>query len=272
MSDVTPPAPADNGGSNSQPWYAGITDPDLRGLAELKKWDSPDKALQSYKHLESHMGVPPERLLKLPEKPEDPAWAEIKSKLGFAAPDKPEDYELNVPDGFDQDYARAMAAKAKELGIPKHMLKGLSEHNNDMVKSMLEANEKASAQRQTDAIAALRAEWGGNYEQSMALAQRAEETVMNEVGLTPEAVEAWRDSDPQGYHKLLAYIGSKMGEGRRVDGESQPNPQAMSPEAARAQLKSRMADPDWFSRWEKGGSEERTEWKRLNGILRDSQQ
>ena len=265
----TPPA-GDNGGDGSKPWYAGITDPDLRGLAELKKWDSPDKALQSYKHLESHMGVPPERLLKLPEKPEDPGWAEIKSRLGFAAPETAEEYELPIPEGFNDDYAKAIAAKAKELGIPKHMLRGLSEHNNELVKSILDANEKADAQRQTDALAALRADWGGTFDTTMALAQRAEETVMRETGLSQESVDAWRAADPQGYYKLQAYFGSKMGEGRRIDGESAPTPQAMSPEAARTQLKSRMADPDWFSRWEKGGSEERTEWKRLNGILRDA--
>lgn len=273
MSEVqpnTPPA-GDNGGSN-EPWYAKIADPDLRGLAELKKWDSPDKVLQSYKHLESHMGVPPERLLRLPEKVDDPAWGEIKSKLGFAAPEKPEDYELAVPEGFDQDYAKAVAAKAKELGIPKHMLKGLAEHNNEMVKSALEAAEKADEQRQNDALAALRAEWGGTYEKSMALAQRAEELVMKETGLTPEAAEAWRKADPQGYYKLQAWVGSKLGEGRRVDGNNPPEQTHMSPEAAKVRLKERMADGDWFKRWESGDVEARAEFKRLNGILREAGQ
>lgn len=272
MSDVTPPAPADNGGSTSQPWYAGIADPDLRGLAELKKWDSPDKALQSYKHLESHMGVPPERLLKLPEKPEDPGWADIKAKLGMSAPEKPEDYELSVPEGFSDDYAKTIAQVAKEAGVPKHMLKALQDATNTYSQTALDAAEKASAQRQTDALAALRADWGGTFDTTMALAQRAEATVMQETGLSQESVDAWRSADPQGYYKLQAYFGSKMGEARRIDGGTAPESQAMSPEAARAQLKTRMADPDWFGRWEKGGSEERTEWKRLNGILRDSQQ
>jgi len=262
----------DNGAGN-EPWYAKIADPDLRGLAELKKWDSPDKALQSYKHLESHMGVPPERLLRLPEKPDDPGWGEIKSKLGFAAPEKPEDYELPIPEGFDPDYASKVAAKAKELGIPKHMLKGLAEHNNELVKSALDAAEKADELRQTDALAALRADWGGTYEQTMALAQRAEEAVMKETGLSPESVEAWRKSDPAGYYKLQAYIGSKMGEGRRIDGSSPPEQQGhMSPEAAKVRLKERMADRDWFQRWESGDVEARSEFKRLNGILRESGQ
>lgn len=270
MSDGLGSADGGQAGGNSASWIKDIVDADNRGLVELKKWDTPDKALQSYRHLESMIGAPPERVLKLPEKPDDPGWGDIKAKLGFAAPDTPEAYELEVPEGFDQDYAKAVAAKAKELGIPKHMLKGLAEHNNGLVKAALEAQEKADTQRQADAVAALRLDWGGTYEQTMALAQRAEETVMRETGLSQEAVDAWRSADPQGYYKLQAYIGSKMGEARRIDGGTAPEQQHMSPEAARVRLKERMADGDWFKRWESGDVEARGEWKRLNSILRDA--
>lgn len=119
-------------------------------------------------------------------------------------------------------------------------------------------------------MAALRLDWGGTYEQTMALAQRAEETVMQETGLSQESVDAWRSADPQGYYKLQAYIGSKMGEARRIDGGTAPEQQHMSPEAARVRLKERMADGDWFKRWESGDVEARGEWKRLNSILRDA--
>lgn len=267
----TPPA-GDNGGEGGKPWYAGITDPDLRGLAELKKWDSPDKALQSYKHLESHMGVPPERLLKLPEKLDDPAWGDIKAKLGMAAPEKPEDYELSAPEGFSDDYAKIIAQVAKESGVPKHMLKALQDATNNYSKTAMDALEKAEQQRQTDALAGLRADWGGNYETSMALAQRAEQSVMNETGLSQESVDAWRSADPAGYYKLQAYIGSKMGEARRIDGDASPENQQMSPEAAKVKLKDRMGDKDWFERWERGDVDARSEFKRLNAIIRASQQ
>src|SRR4051812_22872278 len=65
------------------PWYGGVADAELRGFAELKGWKSPDDALVSYRNLEKLQGVPPERLLKLPEKADDPAWSEIHGKLGF---------------------------------------------------------------------------------------------------------------------------------------------------------------------------------------------
>lgn len=264
--------PPDNGGQGGEkPWYAGVQNEELRGKAELKGWKSPDDALSSYFNLESKLGAPPDRLLKLPEKPDDPAWGEIHKKLGFAAPEKPEDYELPVPEGFGDDYAKAVASKAKELGVPKHMLKGLAEFNNEFVKAALDAQEKAAQQAHDAALAKLRVDWGGTYEQSMALAQRAEEQVMAEVGLSSEAIDAWRGSDPEGYYKLLGYIGSKMGEARRVDGSPGTETSgAMSPEAARVKLKSLMADRDWFKRWDSGDVTARQEWSRLNGIIRDS--
>lgn len=265
-----PPGDGGNGGGE-KPWYSGVQNEELRGKAELKGWKSPDDALASYFNLESKLGAPPDRLLKLPEKPDDPAWSEIHKKLGFAAPEKPEEYELSVPEGFDESYSKAVAAKAKELGIPKHMLKGLAEFNNEFVKSALDASEKAQKQAHDSALAKLRADWGNTYEQSMALAQRAEEQVMAEVGLSAEAADAWRGADPEGYYKLLAYMGSKMGEHRRVDGSAgTESVGAMSPEAARAKLKMLMGDRDWFKRWDSGDVTARAEWKRLNDTIRDS--
>lgn len=266
-----PPGDGGNGGGNGggeKPWYAGVQNEELRGKAELKGWKSPDDALSSYFNLESKLGAPPDRLLKLPEKPDDPAWQEIHKKLGFAAPESPDEYELPVPEGFSDDYAKAIAAKAKELGVPKHMLKGLSEFNNEFVKTALDAQEKAAKEAHDAALAKLRVDWGGNYEPSMALAQRAEEQVMSEIGLSSEAIDAWRGADPGGYYKLLAYMGSKMGEARRIEGSgSAESAVAMSPEAARAKLSQLMGDKDWFKRWDAGDHNARTEFSRLNQII-----
>lgn len=256
------------GEGGNQPWYANLADPDIRGFAELKKWESPEKAIESYRNLEQKLGAPPDRLLKLPEKPDDPAWGEIHKKLGLAAPEKPEDYELPVPEGFNEDYAKAVAAKAKELGIPKHMLKGLGEFNNEYVKRALEADEQAREQRHTTALAELRMEWGGTYEETVALAQRAEELVKREVGLSEESLKAWQDADPKGYYKMLAYQGSRLAEAKKIDGSTAVNSTAaMSPEAARSRLKMLMADKEFFVRWNNGESSAVSEFNALNAII-----
>jgi hypothetical protein len=218
------------------------------------------------------MGVPPERLLKLPEKPEDPGWADIKAKLGMAAPDTPEGYELDVPEGFSPDYAQKAAEWAKELGIPKHMLKGLASKQNEFVKAALEAEEKAVEQRVSSSLAKLKAEWGQSYDSSMAIAQRAEAGFKQEIGLDDDTAKAWSDANPELYFKLLAFHGSKASEARLVDGDAPKSDQGMSPEAARVKLKQLMADRDWFERYDRQDADARAEWKKLNEIIRQAGQ
>jgi hypothetical protein len=147
------------------------------------------------------------------------------------------------------------------------MLKGLAEFNNDFVKRALEAEEAAQAQAHTTAIAELRVEWGGNYDTTMALSKRAEESIKAELGIDDDTLLAWQNANPKAYHKLLAYQGSKLGEHGRIDGNTPQNTSAMSPDAARERIKQLSADPDWFGRWNSGGAAERAEWTRLNKIV-----
>jgi hypothetical protein len=110
MTDTPNPNPA----GDQQPWYASIADESLRGRAELSKFDTPEKVLSAYVNLEKHIGVPPDRLLKLPETPDAPEWAEIKARIpGLEVPAEAKDYELPIPEGFNADYAGAVAANAE---------------------------------------------------------------------------------------------------------------------------------------------------------------
>lgn len=275
MSDENPSGNPPGNGTSTAPWYASIENAELRGRAELSKFETPEKLLESYVNLEKHMGAPADRLLRLPEKPEDPAWKDIHKRLGFDAPDDPKDYELPVPEGFNTDYAAAVAAKAKELGIPKHMLKGLAEFNNEyMVKAIdadTQAAEAAATAKHATAMAELRVAWGGTFDTTMALAQRAEAAMKAELGVGEESLLAWQNADPQAYYKMLAYQGSRLAEGERIDGGTTPSTATMSPEAAKVKIAALSADPDWFARWHAGGVAERAEWSRLHTILRSAQ-
>lgn len=268
MTDQTTPPPAGgNGGTAPPPWHASIQDADARGFVELKGWDSPEKAVASYRSLEKMIGVPAERVLKLPEKPDDPAWADVHKRLGMAAPDKPEDYELPVPEGFRDDYAKAVAAKAKELGIPKHMLKGMAEWQNGFVKQQIEAEEKATEMRVNQSLAELRMEWGSAHDETMALAKRAEEQVKATAGLDDASLLAWQNADPKGYFKLMGVIGSKMGEGRMIAGGSNGQDAPMSPEAAHVRRAELMGDADFAKRYLAGDAQANAEMTRLNTII-----
>jgi hypothetical protein len=265
MSDAPNPNPNPAG---EQPWYASIGDESLRGLAELKKFESPEKVLSAYANLEKHMGVPPERLLRLPETPDAPEWAQIKARIpGFETPEDAAGYELPIPEGFNTDYAAAVAAKAKELGVPKSMLKGLAEFNNEFVKRALDAEELAQKQAYDTAMAELRVDWGGQYDTTMALSKRAEDAIKAELGVDDDTLLAWQNANPKAYHKLLAYQGSKLGEHQRVDGGQNTPIGTMSPEAAKVKIKALAEDPAWFDRWNAGDAAARKEWSDLNAIV-----
>lgn len=254
--------------ASDQPWYAAIENPDLRGMAELKKFDTPEKALSAYVNLEKHIGVPPERLLKLPETPEAPEWADIRARIpGLEVPADAAGYELPVPEGFNADYSAAVAAFAKANNIPKSMLKGLAEFNNEFVKKALDAEEAAQKQAHDTALAELRVEWGGNYDTSMALSQRAEQAIKAELGIGEETLLAWQNADPKGYHKLLAYQASRLAEHQRVDGNAPQNTSAMSPDAARVRIAQLSADKEWFARWNAKDPAAVKEWADLNAIV-----
>lgn len=255
--------------TTTAPWTAALTDADARGFAELKGWDTPDKAIQSYRQLESHIGVPPDRLLKLPEKADDPAWGDIHAKLGFAAPDDAAGYELTVPEGFNDDYAKAIAGKAKELKIPKHMLKGLSDFNNEYVKTQLDAQEKAIEQGVVEARAALKAEWGGQFDTSMALAQRAETAMKADLGVGDEDLLAMMNASPRAYYKMLAGYGGAMREAPHIDGDgSGSNPlRAMSPDAAQARVNQLKADGQFQKRFIDGDADANREMTHLLTII-----
>ena len=260
---ATPPA------GNPQPWQAAIADADMRGFVELKGWDTPEKAIKSYRDLESHIGVPPDRLLKLPERQDDPAMADIYKRLGMAAPESPDDYELTVPEGFGDGFAKAMAAKAKELGIPKHMLKGLADHNNAMVQAAIAEQEQAIERGVTEATAALKAEWGGKYEETMTLSRRAEEAMKSSFGVGDEEMLALMNAAPRAYYKLLAGFGSSMAEAPYIAGEGAGNNplRAMSPEAANTRKAQLMADPAFRARYLDGDAQANAEMTHLLTII-----
>lgn len=266
---ATPPATAD--------WRTTITDPDAKGFAELKGWDSADKAIQSYRQLETHIGAPPDRIAKIPEKDRftDPdAWKDLDKKFGFAPPETPDEYEINVPEGMDDTYAKAVAAKAKELGIPKHMVKGLADFNAEFTGKMVADMEAAEERKHQDSVAALKAEWGGRYDQTMTIAKRAEEAIKADMGLGDDDLLALMNASPRAYFKMLAGYGSTMQEAPHIsgDGSGSTTHRNLSPEAASTRIAQLKADPAFRQRYLDGDAQANSEMTHLLTIVTQAKQ
>lgn len=264
-----------NGSANAgNPWFSTVQDAGLREFVEKKGWDTPEKALTSYRNLESHLGAPADRIVRLPEKADDPAWADVRAKVGFAPPADASEYDFSVPEGFNDDYATFARSAFKEVGLPKEMAKALVDKNNAWVEQQLEAQQKAIERGVTDAQAALKAELGGKYEATMTLAQRAEAAMKADMGLGDEELLAMMNSAPRAYYKLLAGYGATMGEAEHIsgDGSGANGLRDMTPEAAQERITALKNDPESRRKYLDGDADTVREMRHLLGIVDRSRQ
>lgn len=272
MTDVTGqplaagnPAPA--GESNPPAWYSGFEDPELRGFAELKGWKDPATAVGSYRQLEQHIGVPPERLLKLPEKADAPEWAGIREKLGFAPPATAADYKLPVPDGVDPGFAAKASEWFHKAGVPREMAVALAEQQNAFVAEQMAADSaRIQAEDEAD-MTSLKSEWGARFDESSELARRAAKEVGALTGLNQEALDNMEASmGPRAFLKLWAAIGSKTQGEAPLHGSSEAGTGLMSPDVAKARLAALKADPGFFKRWNDGDAQAIAQFENLSRI------
>lgn len=261
--------PADGGQTTAPPasdkWYSAIPDADTRGFAELKGWDSPEKAIQSYRNLEKFQGLPPERLAKVPDKDDAAGWGEFNKRFGWSAPDDAKDYNIEVPEGHDPSYAEGMRGVLKEAGVPKDMAEKLIKGSNGILAQLQQAETDAYNNRAANDLASLKTEWGDNYDKLSQLAQRAKQEFGS--GLDATMLDLIEDViGPANHAKLWANIGSKMGEAKFVDGKVETlGP--MTPDAARARLNQLMADKGWNDRYKGGDVRARQEYQTLRDTI-----
>lgn len=153
-------------------WRASISDPDLRRQAE--KFTSPAAVLKSYSALQQKLGravVPPgegasqedieayHRRLGVPDDPTD---------YGLA---RPEDWPQELP--FDDGLLGQAADLFQDIGLNRAQAKQLADWYNEA--SLSAARQLADQEKRAidTAAAALRRDWGRNFESQMELADRA---------------------------------------------------------------------------------------------------
>jgi len=160
----------DAGSADVKPWYDGA-DEETIGFIQNKKWDeNPLGAIKAYQELEKFRGVPEEQLLKLPKdgEPMDEIW----QKLG--RPEKPEGYEVELPDDFNVDEARlnGFREKAFEAGIPADAFTKLVQWDAEFQAKELENYQLEQKQKSEAELADLKTEYGDAYEERRELARR----------------------------------------------------------------------------------------------------
>jgi hypothetical protein len=257
------PGAGDNGGTGGS-WFDSIPDAELKGFAQTKGWKDPASVVDGYRNLERLIGAPKERVLKLPEKPDDPGWSDVYARLG--RPEKPEAYELPVPDGHgDPEFAKGIAEVMHKHGVPKGAAQALAQFNNDYVGRLVEAHERQLAEKSAAELSQLKSEWGAKYDENAELSKRA----AREFGVSEDQAKALEGAlGTAGMLKLFNSIGSKLAEPKAFDagGGDGGGGFGLTPEAAKARISQLRNDRDWTSRYLAGDVNARQEMERLSRV------
>lgn len=251
--NATPNAPASDRAPNlgvSAPsgatsWHRA----DFADLVTAKGWKGPDDVLKSYAELEKFRGAPPDRLIRLPEKPDDPAWTEIRSRVGLRGPDRPEDYELAAMDGLPKELADRFAKKAHELGVPKEMLRALAAENDAITREYMQQQDGLVRSRIEDLEREMSQVHGQRYAEVNELAVRE----LQRLGIEPAVVEeiettlaARSPAALRAVRQLLIDVGMARREAPFHEGATLRMP--VTGESAAARLKSLQQDPEWVAK------------------------
>lgn len=263
------PAPGAGGtgaAAGDAPWYSGIADEGLRGYVQNKAFKDPAALAESYRNLEKLQGVPQERLLKLPERSDDPAWGDVYTRLGKPAEAK----EYGLQFEGDPAFAERFSGVFHEANITKPQAAKLNEAWNSYVAELLQQEEQARTQKDEAEMAELRTKWGQTFDQNAELGRRAG----REFGLSEDEFKAISASLGSGKTlELFQRIGSKLGEAAPFDpaGTGGRNGFGMTPEQAKSRISALTADKDWGSKYLSGGVAEREEMERLQKIAAGQQ-
>jgi len=239
-------------------WLTGAPE-DITGFVQNKGWKSPVDAIEGYRNLEKHMGVPADKLLRLPDwdKADKTELDQFFGKLG--RPADPKGYEINVPDGTPADYADAARIKFHELGLTAKQAKALVDWNNEFATTAGAKSQEAYKQAVAQQDAELRKEWGQAYDQEIGSAKNAAAA----LGIKPEEIDKLEQSlGFAGLMKVMANIGKRIGEDTFVSGGGS-NTGAMTPAGAKARVQQLQGDKEWTAKYLSGNIEARAEMERL---------
>lgn len=239
----TPPAPA-------TPWFEGKATPEIIGHWENKGWgkDDPVKvAIEASKQaleLQKHYGVPPERLIKLPEGNDPAQWKSVWQRLGVPAEAK--DYDFSAVknaagEPIDAKLAEALRTEMHARNVPKEaaveIARALVKHQD----SSRTEDAAVMAGKLAEEKARLATNWKGKEDINLLQARVGAER----LGLTPDDVAALENTTS--YSKTmeaLRRVGAMSSEDRFVDGGTGTTGPATA-EGAVARLAQLQSNPEW---------------------------
>ena len=212
-------------------------------LINERQWKNPSDLVNSYRNLEKLTGVPANQMVKLPSTADSVEWNAVYDKLG--RPKDPTGYKLPVPAGDNGKFAVEAAKWMHEAGLSENSGRKLAEKWNGFIAEGMKAEEARVTKAVEGDVAALKVEWGGNYQANSDIVDRAAQS----FGMNTEQLTALKIAlGPKAAMQFMFNIGSKIAVEdkdliRNADGS--PSFNGMTPEIARAEIKRLQVDKDF---------------------------
>lgn len=230
------------------PFYATWSE-DLRGYQSIVNAKSPEDVGRMLVAAEKRLGVPADRLLTIPDKPEDAeAWGKVWNALG--RPEKPADYGVQLGEGAteaDKAFMDKFMEKAHAAGANKAVIAASVEVFNEMVQQAHQQQDEAAKQAAQHALDVTAKAWGAKADVYKAEIPKMLETIGAELkieGLVDKLNEAGLGNSPE-LLQVFAAITDKLAEHDGLPGGGQGGgATTLTPDQAKAARIALENDPE----------------------------
>lgn len=275
MNDTPTPTPTPTPSPTPPPaaWHEGVA-PEVKGFWQNKglPLDDPKafgtKLTELYQQAEKFIGVPPDRLLRMPApdaKPED--IRAFQQRLGAPADAKEYDFSV-IKDSANNPIAAPLADALRQAAFERGLTKDAAlSVAQSVVKAMdgLKATESADRTAKiAEARETLKKNWGTSFEYNKLKAMDG----ARKLGIDPDTVATFENViGYAGIMETLRKIGANTSEDTFVDRGTNTNGQVTTREGAVARKQELMRDAAWAERYLKGGAAEVREMTALNMMI-----
>lgn len=254
----TTPTPTPTPGVVDTKWLGEGADPTLVGYVQNKGWKDPRELLDGYRNLEKLVG---EQRIALPKDEKDEAaWGKLYDSMG--RPKTAEEYKLPVPEGGDPALAKHFSGVFHKAGLSAKQATAVTNEWNAITAKAAKDEQTARETKQGQEMDAVKAEWGGAYDERVAVGQRAMRTFGIDTDVATKLEAAMGSKWLMDFSFRIGHaLTEHKGEGMEGGG---PKAGALTPQQAIAEIERLKKDVEWGKKYTGGDVEARARMEQLH--------